>query len=454
MKFGFNFKKTVGKIRAMHSVGQPPLVGISDSMFHYLTEASIQHSRLHDVGGRFGGNMFVDIHNIFRNFDADENLEESYDFAFTDILITGLIKANLKPVFRLGETIENFHYIKAYRIFPPKDNAKWARICEHIIRHYNEGWANGFHYGIEYWEIWNEPDNGRDDTENQMWHGTMEQFFDLYEVTAKHLKSVFGDSIKVGGFATCGFCYMLSDPQKFGIDYEPSIDKELYNLDRNRNYMVWADSFLAHLKKTNTPIDFFSWHSYLSTEDTVACAQYCKKLLEKYGYEHIETQLNEWNNCSVFQLPTNFKKFLGTNIASARAAAMMLAMQQYSDIDILCFYDARARGGAYGGMFNPITLEPWPVYYVFSAFGELYRLGEQVECIYPRTRGVYALGATDGKDYRAMFANENDEDIVVETNLPSRMLAYIIDTDKNLEQVLLDPKRFTLRANTVLLFRI
>ena len=86
-------------------------------------------------------------------------------------------------------------------------------------------------------------------------------------------------------------------------------------------------------------------------------------------------------------------------------------------------------------------------------FGELYRLGEQVECIYPRTRGVYALGATDGKDYRAMFANENDEDIVVETNLPSRMLAYIIDTDKNLEQVLLDPKRFTLRANTVLLFR-
>ena len=234
MKFEFNFKKMVGKIREMHSVGQPPLVGISDSMFHYLTEASIQHSRLHDTGGAFGGNKFVDIHNIFRDFDADENLEESYDFAFTDILIEGLMKANCKPIFRLGETIENYHYIKAYRIFPPKDNAKWARICEHIIRHYNEGWANGFHYGIEYWEIWNEPDNGRDDTENQMWHGTMEQFFALYETTAKHLKSVFGDTIKVGGFATCGFCYMLSDPQKFGIDYEPSIDKELYNLDRNR----------------------------------------------------------------------------------------------------------------------------------------------------------------------------------------------------------------------------
>ncbi len=27
---------------------------------------------------------------------------------------------------------------------PPKDFKKWAVICEHIIRHYDENWANGY----------------------------------------------------------------------------------------------------------------------------------------------------------------------------------------------------------------------------------------------------------------------------------------------------------------------
>ena len=40
----------------------------------------------------------------------------------------------------------------------PKDFKKWAVICEHIIRHYTEGWADGFFYDMPYWEIWNEPD--------------------------------------------------------------------------------------------------------------------------------------------------------------------------------------------------------------------------------------------------------------------------------------------------------
>ena len=87
-------------------------------------------------------------------------------------------------------TIENYVDIRRYRIDPPKDFGKWARICEHVIRHYNEGWADGFHYGITYWEIWNEPDNGPTVARNQMWTGTAEQYYELYDVTARHLKSV------------------------------------------------------------------------------------------------------------------------------------------------------------------------------------------------------------------------------------------------------------------------
>ena len=53
-----------------------------------LTDAHIPYSRLHDVGGAFGSNRYVDIPNIFRNFDADGNDPASYDFAFTDELIS------------------------------------------------------------------------------------------------------------------------------------------------------------------------------------------------------------------------------------------------------------------------------------------------------------------------------------------------------------------------------
>ena len=153
MNLQFNFDKKCGKIKPMHAVGQPPfcldLNKIYSGMFHYLKEANIPYSRMHDVGGPFGQNLFVDIPNIFRNFDADENDPESYDFIFTDALFEELKKVDVEPYFRLGVTIENCHGLKAYRIFPPKDVDKWARICEHIVRHYNEGWANGYHYGIK-----------------------------------------------------------------------------------------------------------------------------------------------------------------------------------------------------------------------------------------------------------------------------------------------------------------
>ena len=54
-----------------------------------LCDAGITYSRLHDVGGALGGNRYVDVPNIFRDFDADENDSNSYDFVFTDELIKG-----------------------------------------------------------------------------------------------------------------------------------------------------------------------------------------------------------------------------------------------------------------------------------------------------------------------------------------------------------------------------
>lgn len=69
-----NFNKVTGVIKPVNGVGQPPLYSwVHTDLFHYLKEAGIPYSRLHDVGGPFGMNIYVDIPNIFRDFDADEN---------------------------------------------------------------------------------------------------------------------------------------------------------------------------------------------------------------------------------------------------------------------------------------------------------------------------------------------------------------------------------------------
>ena len=455
MKIRFNFSKELGKIKKMHGVGQPPFYGVNDSMFHYLTEAGIPYSRLHDVGGYFGGNRYVDIHNIFRDFDKDENDEANYDFGFTDWLLTSLRKHGVEPIYRLGETIENYHYIKTYRIFPPKDPAKWARICEHIIRHYNYGWANGYHLGIKYFEIWNEPDNGPDDRTNEMWHGTKEQYFELYTVTAKHLKAVFGDEIKVGGYASCGFKHIFSDPEKYGVKCEKLTD-ECFAGERGRYWVDFFEDFFGHIKRENAPLDFFSWHSYLSTERTLVCAEYVERRLEELGFGDVETQLNEWNNAyedmADRALSTKIAKELkGTPLAAARAMAMMCAMQN-TKTDVLCYYDAGMDPSFYRGMFNPLTHEPLPLYYSFVAFNELYKLGTQIESE-GASDGVWTLAAKGEEGIAAVVTNTTDRDIAIETNLNEKMEAYVIEEGRIYERSEINPQSFALNAGSIVLFK-
>ena len=50
-----DFAKETGPVKPVNGVGQPPMLGFGgDSLFHYLTEAGVPFSRLHDTGGAFG----------------------------------------------------------------------------------------------------------------------------------------------------------------------------------------------------------------------------------------------------------------------------------------------------------------------------------------------------------------------------------------------------------------
>ncbi|MBE6930168.1 MAG: hypothetical protein E7463_07815 [Ruminococcaceae bacterium] len=383
--------RIVKKMKPMHGGGQPPLIGMDLLYsFHYLTEAGIPFSRLHDVGGAYGGGRFVDIPNIFRDFEADENDPANYDFTFTDYLLKALIDAGVEPYYRLGITIENQAFIKPYHTFPPKDPEKWARICEHIIRHYTEGWADGFEYKIRYWEIWNEPEV----QDKMMWCGTDEAYYNLYTVTAKHLKSCF-PHLKIGGYASCGF-YAVA-PEKV-IDPTTHLPGTIPPSDHENNLMHFFYGFFAYIKEHNAPIDFFSWHSYADVSRVAVMDEWLHGELEKLGYGGLETHLNEWN-----PYPLEY----GTAHHSAEVTAMMIALQ-HGHTDACMIYDMRTNDAPYCPLFDIKTRKPIHAYYALVAFNQLYRLGQQVKSVSDNDR-LYALAASDGEHHALLVANLTGE---------------------------------------------
>ena len=426
MSITVNFNKTIGRIKPMHGVGQPPFAGTNFSMLHYLTEAGIPYSRLHDVGGPYGGFRWVDIPNIFRDFEKDPYDAASYDFAFTDLLITALVESGVEPFFRLGVTIENDAMIKSYRLDPPSDPKKWAIVCEHIIRHYTEGWADGFTYDIQYWEIWNEPDNYEDPLENQMWRGTKEQYYELYGVASKHLKERF-PHLKIGGYASCGF-YSITKSFIANANSSPRFDY----------FIEFFDGFLDYIKENDCPLDFFSWHSYDSVENNKRYAVYARERLDAAGYTETETTCNEWNS--------EVEK-RGTMHHAAVTCAMLLAFQD-GPLDSAMFYDARFGVSVYGSLFNPLTKEPFPAYYAFKAFNALYCLGEQAE-IALDTEGLYAAAAKRGGEGCILIVNPTEGDLPLSLQMEGKVTKCLITTEgKNEEEILLPS---VLPANSFLL---
>ena len=357
-KITVDYDKIIGKIKPMHCGNGGPACGGRKLPFNFTNEfryMGIPYTRLHDIESPYGQNQFVDIHCIFPDFDADENDPDSYNFEPTDNYLKAIINAGGKVFYRLGESID--HYPKQLYVHLPKSCEKWARICEHIIMHYNEGWADGFEYGIEYWEIWNEPDNPK------MWTGTHEQFFELYKVTANHLKQRFGDSIKVGGYAASGF-YMLN----------------------NENAGAWFKTLVPYMHEffkyitsdeNKAPIDFFSWHCYADTPEEVALhAGYARDILNTYNIKNCESILDEFNMEYSFSEYAPLRKGAFTDVASS------LIQAQKSDIDMMMYYMFKPNC-VYNCAYSLTGIKRDQIVHLagiesFACFNKLYVLGNEV----------------------------------------------------------------------------
>ena len=376
-----NFAKTVGKIKIMHAVNNGPFVAGPDQTRGNQDDwqaARIPYARNHDASffSGYGGEHTVDVHAIFPNFDADVNDPASYDFPCTDLYVKQTIQYGTEPFYRLGSKIE--HGVKKYGTVKPKDFNKWARICEHIIRHYTEGWADGFHHKIEYWEIWNEPDLDPDDSTNKRcWGGTEAEFAEMYIIAAKHLKKCF-PHLKIGGPASCG-------------------DE------------AWMERFLQRISEKNVPVDFFSWHWYWTEpEDMSLKGTRVRKLMEKYGYGDAESILNEWNYIRGWSddFVYSLEQMHGMK-GAAFTSACMAAGQNNPTMDMMMYYDAAP--GNFNGLFDYYTMRPLKGYYPFYLYSNLYELGTQAESNSDDSN-VYAVCAKDGDKLGMMITYYTEDD--------------------------------------------
>jgi len=366
-------------LKKLHGVNNGPITfGSLLDVSHHYRNAGIPLVRLHDTN--WPHPREVDIHTIFPDFSKDPEDPGSYDFARTDEYIASILATGAKIVYRLGESIE--HTRNKYYVHPPADFAKWARICIGIIRHYNEGWANGFHYDIRYWEIWNEPDNPYGDL---MWSGTDEQYFELYQVASTAIKR-HDPSLKVGGQAAT-----------------------MVNLDFTRR-------FIEYCGQNRLPLDFFTWHAYTDDPHAVANnARMLKEWLAAAGYPDIENHLNEWSyikfetekdNSRLWEQGGEWQRRKmfdrQKNEEGASFTAALFALLQDSPVDEANYYDGQPVN-LYCCLFDRYGV-PEKLYDVFHKFNELCCYENRVEATVDEgVKGIYALGVSNENGESALW---------------------------------------------------
>ena len=151
-----------------------------------------------------------------------------YSFFNIDSIFDFLLEIGMKPFIELGfmpdalasGTATCFHY-KA-NITPPADYEQWEALIKALTQHLVD------RYGCAevrswFFEVWNEPNL------KFFWAGSREEYFKLYEHSARAIKSV-DSQLRVGGPAT--------------------------------SVNAWIPDMLEFCRRTGIPLDFVSTHHY------------------------------------------------------------------------------------------------------------------------------------------------------------------------------------------------
>lgn len=190
----------------------------------------------HDLGFkflRFHGIFNDDMSVVKKHFVTGEltlsflNIDSIFDF---------LLSIGMKPFIELGfmptalaSGKETIFYYKG-NVTPPADYDKWAWLIKEFVTHLISRYGRD---EVRQWffEVWNEPNLCAESglPGSSFWASDMEEYFKLYEVTAKTIKQC-DNALQVGGPATSN--------------------------------NAWIKETISFCKHRNVPLDFLSTHHY------------------------------------------------------------------------------------------------------------------------------------------------------------------------------------------------
>src|SRR5579863_804812 len=203
--------------------------------------------------------VYIRTHNLFTSGDGTGSLKWGstnvytedaqgnpvYDWTVIDRIFDAYRDAGVVPLVELGFMPEalttgpppyRHNWPKTFDTswsYPPKDYAKWGelvfRFADHLRQRYGDAAVKSW-----LWEVWNEPDIF-------YWHGTPEEYFHLYDVSAEAVRRALPKA-EIGG------------PDSTGPGSERAknfLRAFLEHCARGKNYATG---------KAGAPLDFISFH--------------------------------------------------------------------------------------------------------------------------------------------------------------------------------------------------
>jgi xylan 1,4-beta-xylosidase len=313
-----------------------------------------------------------------------------YSFFNIDSIFDFLLKIGMKPFIELSfmpealasGTATCFHY-KA-NITPPADYEQWSALIKALTQHLVD------RYGLPevrtwFFEVWNEPNL------KYFWSGTKEEYFKLYEYTARAIKSV-DSQLRVGGPATA--------------------------------INAWIPDTLEFCRKNGAPLDFLSTHHYptddpLWKNNNLIMEEFFAQFAQDFGkYErgilrkmtakaraeagNLPLYYTEWNSSAMVPDPLHDETYAAALVAKTIADNDGL-VDGYS---FWTFSDLFEEGGQFSapfhGGFGLQTIHgiPKPTYRVFEM---LHRLGNERLRVDSRADSTVEILAVKGEASLALI---------------------------------------------------
>nr|MDO8108648.1 glycoside hydrolase [Candidatus Sigynarchaeota archaeon] len=331
---------------------------------------------------RFHGTLSDDVGLVqHAEKDSHEIDVDCLNFTNIDAIYDALLDIGIKPFVELSFMPEYLASTPGSNAFkypsnnsPPANFNAWETLIYQIVMHWKD------RYGLDeiqnwYFEIWNEPDL------KNFWTGTMNDYFKLYQYSARAIKSV-DKQLRIGGPAT-------SDGK-------------------------WITPFLRFCHDNSVPVDFITTHAYQGNHPLrgIKAVQntYIHDLISRVrgeigrtAFPFKELHVTEWGSSSnpfdEIHDTSNQAAFICNAITSVNSLVDSFSYWTVSDIFEELGLPDRAFHGGFGLISMQGIRKP-----SFLAFNFLKQLGDETygvqQAKLPPGAGIHATGT--GKDMQLL----------------------------------------------------